>query len=91
MSENVLLYLIFQVSALNESEYQEDLDDAKEAELEKGSKACLDKLIGYEILLDDTTEPEMPEFSGRNLSEQICLNVSVALFESVLFVCSWCH
>ncbi|RXN27001.1 chordin 2 [Labeo rohita] len=63
-NQNAEPFFVTEVSALNESEYQEDLDDAKEAELEKGSKACLDKLIGYEILLDDTTEPEMPEFSG---------------------------
>uniref|UniRef100_A0A8C1Z628 X-ray radiation resistance associated 1 n=1 Tax=Cyprinus carpio TaxID=7962 RepID=A0A8C1Z628_CYPCA len=31
---------------------------------EKGGKACPEKLIGYEILLDDTSEPEMPELSG---------------------------
>uniref|UniRef100_A0A672MBV3 X-ray radiation resistance-associated protein 1-like n=1 Tax=Sinocyclocheilus grahami TaxID=75366 RepID=A0A672MBV3_SINGR len=43
-----------------------DPDDARETELEmkKGGKACPEKLIGYESLLDDTSEPEMPELSG---------------------------
>lgn len=67
-----MFYLIFQINGLNESEYQENPDDSKETELEKGGKACPEKLIGYEILLDDTSEPEMPEFSGRNYSELCC-------------------
>ncbi len=60
------------MNGLNESEYQEDSDDSKESELQKGSKACPEKLIGYEILLDDASEPEMPEFSGRNFPELYC-------------------
>lgn len=65
-------YLIFQINGLNESEYQEDPDVSKETELEKGCKACPEKLIGYEILLDDTPELEMPEFSGRNFPKLCC-------------------
>ncbi|XP_042567380.1 X-ray radiation resistance-associated protein 1 [Cyprinus carpio] len=45
-------------------ETRKDPDVSKETELEKGCKACPEKLIGYEILLDDTPELEMPEFSG---------------------------
>lgn len=35
----------------------------------KASKACPEKLTGYEILLDDTSEPEMPKISGKNFPE----------------------
>ncbi|KAL1253013.1 hypothetical protein QQF64_017706 [Cirrhinus molitorella] len=63
-NQNAELFFVTEVSGLNESEYQEDPDDAKDSELEEGSKACPEKLNGYEILLDDTSEPEMPEFSG---------------------------
>ncbi|XP_043077759.1 X-ray radiation resistance-associated protein 1 [Puntigrus tetrazona] len=57
-------FFVTELNGLNESEYQEDLDDSKETKLEKSSKACPEKFIGYEILLDDTSEPEMPEFTG---------------------------
>lgn len=64
-----LFYFIFQINGLNESEYQEERDDAKETNLEmkKARKACPEKLIGYEILLDDSSEPEMPGISGKKL------------------------
>ncbi|XP_016365753.1 X-ray radiation resistance-associated protein 1-like [Sinocyclocheilus rhinocerous] len=63
-NQNAEPFFVTEINGLNESEYQEDPDDSKETELEKGSKACPEKLIGYEILLDDTPELEMPEFSG---------------------------
>ncbi|KTG34442.1 hypothetical protein cypCar_00010937 [Cyprinus carpio] len=63
MYQNAEPFFVTEVNGLNESEYQEDPEDARETELEmkKGGKACPEKLIGYEILLDDTSEPEMPE------------------------------
>uniref|UniRef100_A0A8C2FDV0 X-ray radiation resistance associated 1 n=1 Tax=Cyprinus carpio TaxID=7962 RepID=A0A8C2FDV0_CYPCA len=66
MYQNAEPFFVTEVNGLNESEYQEDPEDARETELEmkKGGKACPEKLIGYEILLDDTSEPEMPELSG---------------------------
>ncbi|XP_073680363.1 X-ray radiation resistance-associated protein 1 [Garra rufa] len=63
-NQNSEPFFVTEVSGLNDSEYQEDPDDANETKLKKASKTCPDKLIGYEILLDDTSEPEMPEFSG---------------------------
>ncbi|XP_067280085.1 X-ray radiation resistance-associated protein 1 isoform X2 [Pseudorasbora parva] len=58
-------FFVTEINGLNESEYQEELDDAKQTNLDmKASKAYPEKLIGYEILLDDTSEPEMPEISG---------------------------
>lgn len=63
-NQNAEPFFVTEINGLNESEYQEDPDVSKETELEKGCKACPEKLIGYEILLDDTPELEMPEFSG---------------------------
>ncbi|XP_026052874.1 LOW QUALITY PROTEIN: X-ray radiation resistance-associated protein 1-like [Carassius auratus] len=63
-NQNAEPFFVTEINGSNESEYQEDPDDSKETELEKGSKACPEKLVGYEILLDDTPELEMPEFSG---------------------------
>ncbi|XP_058614267.1 X-ray radiation resistance-associated protein 1 isoform X3 [Onychostoma macrolepis] len=63
-NQNAEPFFVTEINGLNDSEYQEDPDNSKETELEKGGKACPEKLIGYEILLDDTSEPEMPEFSG---------------------------
>ncbi|XP_056118928.1 X-ray radiation resistance-associated protein 1 [Rhinichthys klamathensis goyatoka] len=58
-------FFVTEINGLNQSEYQEELDDPKQTSLEmKANKACPEKLIGYEILLDDTSEPEMPEISG---------------------------
>ncbi|XP_039544209.1 X-ray radiation resistance-associated protein 1 isoform X2 [Pimephales promelas] len=63
-------FFVTEINGPNQSEYQEELDYPKPgneiiSSLEmKASKACPVKLIGYEILLDDTSEPEMPEISG---------------------------
>ncbi|XP_052392811.1 X-ray radiation resistance-associated protein 1 [Carassius gibelio] len=66
MNQNAEPFFVTEINGLNESEYQEDPDGERETELEmkKGGKACPEKLIGYEILLDDTSEPELPELSG---------------------------
>ncbi|XP_067232505.1 X-ray radiation resistance-associated protein 1 [Chanodichthys erythropterus] len=64
-NQNAEPFFVTEINGLNESEYQEELDDAKETNLEmKKAIACPEKLIGYEILLDDSSEPEMPEISG---------------------------
>ncbi|XP_056302678.1 X-ray radiation resistance-associated protein 1 [Danio aesculapii] len=59
-------FFVTEVNELNESEYQKDSYDAQETKLKvkRCSKACPEKLIGYEILLGDTSGPEMPETSG---------------------------
>lgn len=80
-------YFIFQINGLHQSEYQEELDDPKQTSLEmKASKACPEKLTGYEILLDDTSEPEMPKISGKNFPE---LFVCACLTQCRFFLSVW--
>ncbi|XP_003200914.4 X-ray radiation resistance-associated protein 1 isoform X1 [Danio rerio] len=66
MIQNEESFFVTEVNELNESDYQKDSYDAEETKLKvkKCSKACPEKLIGYEILLGDTSGPEMPETCG---------------------------
>ncbi|XP_077089146.1 X-ray radiation resistance-associated protein 1 isoform X3 [Siphateles boraxobius] len=64
-NQNAEPFFVTEINGLNQSEYQEELEDPKQTSLEmKASKACPEKMIGYEILFDDTSEPEMPKISG---------------------------
>ncbi|XP_051955786.1 X-ray radiation resistance-associated protein 1, partial [Xyrauchen texanus] len=63
-NQNAESFFVTEVHGLHESDCQEEQDDANETSLmmKKDRKACPKKLIDYEILLDETPEPEM--FSG---------------------------
>ncbi|XP_057216568.1 X-ray radiation resistance-associated protein 1 isoform X2 [Triplophysa rosa] len=61
--QNAEPFFVTEVDGLHEADYQEQQEDAKKM-MTKDRQAFPEKLIGYEILLDETCDPEMPEISG---------------------------
>ncbi|XP_056586144.1 X-ray radiation resistance-associated protein 1 isoform X2 [Triplophysa dalaica] len=60
--QNAEPFFVTEVDGLHEADYQEQED--KKKMLTKDRHALPKKLIGYEILLDETCAPEIPEISG---------------------------
>ncbi|KAA0720052.1 X-ray radiation resistance-associated protein 1 [Triplophysa tibetana] len=61
--QNAEPFFVTEVDGLHEADYQEQQEDKKKM-MTKDRPAFPEKLIGYEILLDETCDPEMPEISG---------------------------